>query len=119
MSRVTLLFTRKGKGAAHDDNITITCHSGSHEIFDVVFRTPELKEDRKFMASFSSVLHYVEDILLSMRCDTDPFEHIQLLTNIHPNILYHVSDMDESSNRDTLMNMIRDTLRFDITTSPR
>ena len=119
MSRVTLLFTRPGKGPAHDDSINITPHADSREIFDVVFRTPELKADRKFMASFASVLHYVEDVLLSMRCDTDPFENVQLLTSIHPNILYHVSDLDESSTRDTLMNMIRDTLRFDVTVSPR
>lgn len=114
-----LLFTRKDKGSAHDDVITISSHSNSREIFEVVFRTPELKMDRKFMASFSSVVQYVEDILTSMRCDTDPFENIQLLTPIHPNILYHVSDMDESGNRDLVLNMIRDALRFDVTAVPR
>lgn len=119
MSSVSLVFTRKDKGSAHDDRIIITSHSGSREFFDVLFRTPELKADRKFMASFSGVLRYLEDILTSMRCDTDPFECVQLLTNIHPSVLYHVSDMDESSNRDLILNMTGDALRFDVTAVPR
>lgn len=120
MSSVSLVFTRKGSGfAADDDRILIKAHGDSREFFDVVFHTPELKSDRKFMASFSGVLRYLEDILTSMRCDTDPFECVQLLTNIHPSVMYHVSDMDESSNRDLILNMTGDALRFDVATVPR
>lgn len=119
MVGTTLLFTRKNKGSADDDRITIAPYSDSHEIFEVTYRTPELKTDRKFLASFSTVLHYVEDILTSMEHDMDPFEHIQVLTSIHPNVFYHVADMDDDSIRQLILNMIRDSMRFDVTTVPR
>ncbi len=119
MIGATLLFIHQGKGAAHDDKVVITPYGGSHEIFEVVYRSPELKTDRRFLASFSSVMRYAEDMLTSMRHDTEPFESIQLTTSIHPAVLYHVSDMDESSTRDLIVNMIGDALRFDVTRVPR
>ena len=114
-----ILFTRAGKGSAHDDRISIRPYNGSCDIFEVKFHTPDLKCDRKFLASFSGVLSYVEDILMSMRCDADPFENIQLSSSIHPSVFFHVSDMDESGNRDIIMNMVRDSMRFSVTSVPR
>jgi hypothetical protein len=111
-----ILFTQPGKGPANDDKISICRYEGCSDIFRVKFHTPGVAQDRIFLASFSGVLNYVEDTLRSMRCDVDPFENIQVNSSIHPAVLFHVSDMDESSNRDILLNMIRDTLRFTVTT---
>ena len=119
MISTTLLFTRKDKPSAYDDRIMIAPYSGSHEIFEVTYRNPELKTDRKFLASFSTLLHYVEDILMSMEHDMDPFEDIQVSTNIHPDVFYHVSDMDDSTIRELILNMIRDSMRFDVKAVPR
>lgn len=119
MIGTTLLFIHDGKGSAHDDKIVITPYGGSHEIFEVTYYTPELKTGRRFLASFSTTLRYVEDMLTSMRHDTEPFDNIQVTTAIHPAILYHVSDMDESSTRDLMLNMIADSLRFEVTRVPR
>ena len=113
MVSFTLLFTRKDKGSAHDDKIIVSRHEECSDIFDVVYRSPELRSDRKFIASFSGVLSYVEDVLTSMRHDIEPFENIQMMTVIHPSVLYHVSDMDESMVRDLILNMARDSMRFD------
>jgi hypothetical protein len=112
-----ILFTRKDRGAAHDDKISIISYNDSTEIFEVVYHNPEVKRDRVFLASFSGVLTYVEDVLTSMRHDVDPFENIQLNSSIHPAILFHVSDMDESVTRDLLVNMVRDAMRFHVTTN--
>lgn len=114
-----LFFTRKGKSPAYDDEIYVTPYKGSQSIFEVKYRTPELSRDRRFLASFSGVLQYVEDILMSMRADVDPFEQIQLNTAIHPVVLFHVSDMDESANRDIVMNMARDAMRYEVTSRAR
>lgn len=119
MIGATLLFIHSGKGAAHDDRIIITPYNGSHEIFEVLYRSPELKTDRKFLASFSTTMGYLDDTLTSMRHDTEPFESIQLTTSIHPAILYHVSDMDESSTRELILKMIADALKFEVTRVPR
>lgn len=110
----TLLFTRKNERSTQDDKIVVTTHPDSSDMFQVVYSTPELKMARKFVASFTGVLDYANDVLTSMRNDTDPFECIQVSTAIHPVILYHVSDMDESDTRDMVMNMLRDSLRFSV-----
>lgn len=99
--------------ADYDDRITVKSHADSHDIFEVVFHTYELKSDRKFLASFSGVLTYVEDVLISMRRDIDPFEEIQLSTDIHPTLLYKVPDIDDNRVVDLMMSIIRDALRFD------
>jgi hypothetical protein len=111
----TLLFTRKDKGSAHDDKISVSQLEGSRSVYQVVYHSPELKYDRKFLASSSNVLAYVEDTLTSMRHDIEPFENIQLLTLIHPSVLYHVSDMDEYMVRNLILNMASDAMRYDAT----
>lgn len=119
MISFSLLFTRKGKSAAHDDQIRVYPYEGSHSIFEVVYKTPDLNRDRRFLASFSGALHYVEDILMSMRSDVDPFEQIQLTTAIHPTVMFHVSDMEDSETRDVIINMIGDSLRYEVTSQAR
>lgn len=97
----------------------VSTHPDSSDMFQVVYTTPELRSSRKFVASFTAVLDYANDILTSMRHDTDPFDQIQVTTSIHPIIMYHVSDMDESDTRDMIMNMLRDSLRFGVTLGSR
>lgn len=115
----SLLFTRRGMNSSRDDKICVCPYEGSHSIFEVVYRTPELTRDRRFLASFSGTLQYVEDILMSMRLDTDPFENIQLNTAIHPAVMFDVSDMDDSFSRDVIINMVGDSMRYDVSSQSR
>lgn len=115
----SLLFTRSGETARSDDKIFVSSYEGSREIFEVKYFTPELRTGRRFLASFSGVLHYIEDTLVSMRNDTDPFESIQVNTSIHPAVLFHISSLDESPNRDLIMNMVRDSLWFNVEPVPK
>lgn len=111
-----LFFTRKDKGPAHDDKVYVSSFEGSKDIFEVKYFTPDLRDGRMFLASFSGVLQYIEDTLTTMRHDIDPFENIQVSTSVHPSILYHVSDMDESTVRDLILDTARDAMRFDVRT---
>ena len=115
----TLLFTRQNQPSNQDDKITVTTHPDSSDMFQVTYSTPELRTAKKFVASFTAVLDYANDILTSMKHDTDPFERIQVGTSIHPLVLYHVADMDDFATRDTIMNMLRDSLRFSVRLVPR
>jgi hypothetical protein len=115
----SLNFTRMGKRGDQDDKIVVTTHPDSAEIFQVTYSTPELRNAKKFLAGFGGVLDYVGDTLTSMRHDNDPFECIQVSTSIHPLVLYHVSDMDESDTRDLVMNMLRDSMRYNVKLVPR
>jgi hypothetical protein len=114
MNRVTLLFTRSGRGASSDDRIHIRSIRNAHNIFKVTYHTPEMSKDKHFYLTYEGVLNYVEDVIRSMRHDNDPFEHIQIYTAIHPSVFFHVSVMDEDEPRAIVMNMTRDAMRLDI-----
>lgn len=111
---------RRGRGQSHDDGIYVSPYEGSRSIFEVVYKTPELTRDRRFLASFSEVLQYLEDFMDEPgRYDLYPFEQIQLNTAIHSSVMFHVSDMDDSETRDVIMNMIGDSLRYEVTSRAR
>jgi hypothetical protein len=114
MIRTTLYLTRRDAGQDQDDAIYISTNGESRELFDVVYRTPELKKAKTFTTTESHVLDYVADILRALSSDTDPFENVQLTTAIHPSIFYHVSDMDSSTVRGDILSMIQTALRMNV-----
>ena len=116
MIRATLIITRKDKGAAFDDKVVISQSSESSEVYSVAYSTPELRSVRTFSATYNSVLQYVEDILTSLKYDTEPFEYLQLYTAIHPSVMYHLADVDDSDARRVILNQIRDSMRFGVRT---
>lgn len=115
MSNVRLVFTRRNKGSDEDDDVRITAVEGCPEMYTIVYMSPEYRNSRCFTASYSSTLQYIEDIFVSLEYDTDPFDMVQLMTAIHPSVMYHVVDMSEYDVRRILMNQIRDAMRFTIT----
>lgn len=116
MIRTTIYLTQRGAGQSHDDVIHISTNDDSRELFDVVYKTPELRKAKKFSATESVVLDYVADILRALGNDMDPFENFQLTTAIHPSIFYHVSDLELPSVRGDILAMIRTSLRVDVQT---
>lgn len=115
MTNVRLVFIRNNQGADHDDNIKISSIDNCPEMFNIAYMSPEYRKERRFMACYSSALQYIEDILVSLEYDTEPFELVQLMTAVHPSVLIHVADLSDNSVRRLLMNQIRDAMRFNIT----
>ena len=116
MHTATLLLTRQDKTSDHDDRIVISQVADCSEMYHVTYSTPDFVRSRRFTASYSSVLRYVEDILISLQYDVDPFEMVQAYTAVHPCIIYHVADMSDCCIRRTIVSQIRDALRFNVTT---
>ena len=116
MIRTTIYLTQRSAGESHDDVIHISTNDESRELYDVVYKTPELRKAKSFTTTESNVLDYVADILRALSNDMDPFEHFQLTTAIHPSIFYHVSDLESSSVRGDILAMIRMSLRVDVHT---
>ena len=116
MIRTTIYLTQRSAGESHDDVIHISTSDESRELYDVVYKTPELKKSKSFTTTESNVLDYVADILRALSNDMDPFEHFQLTTAIHPSIFYHVSDLESSSVRGDILAMIRMSMRVDVHT---
>jgi hypothetical protein len=59
----------------------------------------------------NEVLTYIRNLLCTLEHDTDPYEHVQLTTAIHPAILFHVSDMDKFEVRDKFESLLKRLLR--------
>jgi hypothetical protein len=111
-----MYITRREQGSKFDDVIYISSNQESRELFDVVYKTPELKKSKTFTTTESHVLDYVADILRALSNDTDPFENFQLMTAIHPSIFYHVIDLETPSVRGDILAMVRMSLLMDVRT---
>lgn len=72
----------------------------------VVFKVGETGKKLMFYMPKRRLLHYIADILESLRRDIDPLENIQITTCMHPAVLYHVSDMDDRSTRHLILDMV-------------
>lgn len=114
MHNATLLLTRPNKSSAHDDRVVISQTPECPDMFRVTYTSPEFKNTREFITSYSSALNYVEDILVSLQYDVEPFEHVQSYTAIHPAVLYHSVDMSDCCVRRIILNQFRDALRFNV-----
>ena len=115
MHTATIHLTRPNKSSAQDDKIVISRIPKCPEMYRVTYITPEFASNRQFISSYSSVLQYVEDILLSLQYDTDPYDQVQTYTAIHPCVLYNVADMSDCCVRRTIVSQFRDAMRFGVT----
>lgn len=121
MFKANIRLLTSGKGPRDDEviNFREVEYEDGGRMFDVTYSSPDLKLTRSFVGPEYKVLQYLEDILSSVRHDTQPFEHIQVSTAIHPPILYHAMDMDDSDIRHLILNMVRDSLRTTISRKPK
>lgn len=114
MQKVSVFLTRVGKRPSQDDRIYIHGTKDSRDLFRVVYHTPDVKQNKTFTTPEHRVFDYLEDVLTSLRRDSDPFEYIQINTAIHPSILFHISDLDDEDVRELILGMIRSAMRMDI-----
>jgi hypothetical protein len=113
MLKTTLRFLRQGSGADDDDIINIYSTNTSLDLFRVVYTPGDSSSGIRYESQMtrSSVLDYVSDILKGMRYDVDPFDRIQLSTDLHPSIMYCVEDMENVVTRRNIENMLYTSLR--------
>lgn len=112
MLKASLYFTRSGRGRAHDDVLHISENENSRELFDIVYKTPELRRSKRFTMSEKDVKAYLSNLIRMMSHDSDPFENLQLTTAIQPSIFFHMADAQE--NVYVLLEMISTALRIDV-----
>ena len=109
MLKVTLYIQRDGS-SANDDTIRIYEVDEYDDMVRVTYSTPELRKDAEFFMTVPNAMRYISDTLKSLRHDSSPFEHVQVTTQIHPSILYHVADLDDCCIR----HLIEDTVEMAI-----
>lgn len=111
--KCTLRFLRSGEDEDCDDVIIIRSMAVSPDLFQVTYRPGDTSSRTSYEASMSrsTVMTYVTDVLKSMRYDVDPFDRIQVLTDMHPSVMYSASDMDDVIARKLVENMVYTSLR--------
>ena len=85
-----------------DDEIEFTRPVDSpHEMIAVRY-TPGKGTAYRFWLNRRDVREYIDNLLVSLTHDTDPFDKFQFTPSIGPAILYHVADLDDSTVRHTI-----------------
>lgn len=116
MLKFTLRFLRPNASQSNDDIILVYSGPSSPDLFRVVYRPGDLDSGLKYETHMTrtGVIEYVSDILKSMRYDVDPYDRIQLLTDLHPSVMYSVADMDDGVARRSIENMVYASLRTQV-----
>jgi hypothetical protein len=113
MLKVTLRFLRAGAGELCDDIINVYDVADVHDLFRVVYRPGDGSRRFQFECQLTraGLLSYVSDILKSMKYDVDPFDRIQVLTDMHPSVMYPVADMEDPVTRRNIEDLVYSSLR--------
>lgn len=113
-SKVTLIIIRKNN---EEDFINVYEDETHREMFRLTYKSADSSKTlREFYMSERRALNYISDILESMTHDADPFEYVQVLSEIHPSVMYHVMDLDDEDIRTEIENVVSDAMLTDIKT---
>jgi hypothetical protein len=103
MIKATIHFQRNGV----KDDILRIYDSDTEGVVRVVMAPGDFKtSSNEFFISSSKAVRLVSDILRSLPYDVEPFEYIQITTELTPSILYHVTDIETSTVRHLIEDVI-------------
>ena len=114
-TKVTLRFQRKSGLPPTDDVLRIMDDDEYHDTYQVDFNPGNGRGQYRYFLTRPALLDYIADILRTMPHDADPFEYLQIDTQMHPTVLYHVSDLDDPMVR----HLIEDTVETALVRSIR
>jgi hypothetical protein len=107
-SKVTLIVIRKNN---EEDRINIYEDETHREMFRLTYKSADSSKTLKeFYMSERRALNYISDILESLNHDVDPFEYLQVLSDIHPSVMYSVFDLDDEDIRTEIENIVSDAM---------
>jgi hypothetical protein len=112
MLKATIYVQRKNSnGVEEDDLIRFYEDSDYQEMVRIKYTSPEVTKDATFYLPVSRAINYLDDVLKTFRHDADPFEYVQVSTQIHPSVLYHVSDLDNTEIRHLIEDTVEAAIR--------
>lgn len=112
--KCTIRLIRNQNKEREDDVIELFDDSDFDEMVRITFRPAHCKK-REFYLHISRAVDYVSTVLKTLTHDTAPFENVQVDTEIHPTILYHVGDLDEPAIRHLIEDTVEAALRRPVT----
>ena len=119
MLRSRIFIVKNLDNRQEDDTITIYAVKDSSDLFRVVYHSSDYsRKQNQFYLSKNSILNYIEDLLRSLKYDSEPFEYVQISTEMHPSVLYHAMDLEKLCVRNLIVDMINTTLKHNIEAIP-
>lgn len=114
MLKTTLRFLRHGATETNDDVINIFSSDISPDIFRILYVPGDSSHGYRYESQMTrnTVMDYISDILKAMKYDVDPFDRIQISTDLHPSLMYCVEDMENCITRRNLENILYTSLRY-------
>lgn len=112
MLKVTIHVQRKDSTSAEQDDIIRFYEDDEYrDTVLITYSTPDLRKAVSFYLPIPKAVQYLSDTLKTFRHDADPFEYVQVSTQIHPSVLYHVSDLDCADVRYLIEDTVETALR--------
>jgi hypothetical protein len=112
MLKATLYIQRATNSTRENDDVIQMFDDDEYrDMIRVTYSTPELRKASEFYMTIPQALQYLSDTLKTLRHDAQPFEHVQVSTQLHPSVLYHVSDLDCCQVRHLIEDTVETALR--------
>lgn len=112
MLKATLYIQRATNSSPETDDVIHMFEDDEYrDMIRITYSTPDLKKATEFYLTIPQTLQYVSDTLKTFNYDAQPFEHVQVSTQLHPSILYHVSDLECCQVRHLIEDTVETALR--------
>lgn len=90
-----------------DDILRIFDDESHEDMYRVVYKPHDIVVGcNEMFLTYQELQDYVSNILKSLERDNDPFEYIQLMTPVHPSVMYHTCELEDRDVRWRLEDMI-------------
>jgi hypothetical protein len=103
MLKATLYFVNNTN---EDDIVRIFDDDVHNDMYRVVFKAHDMVGLNEFHMNYRDLQDYISDMLKSTQNDTDPYEYVQVMTAIHPSIMYHTSELEKREVRWQIEDMV-------------
>ncbi len=90
-----------------DDILRIFDDDTHEDMYRVVYKPHDIPSGvNEMYLSYPDLQDYFSTILKSLENDTEPFEYIQIMTPIHPSVMYHTSELEDREVRWRVEDMV-------------
>jgi len=104
MLKATVHFVTKEN---RDDILRIFDDDVHEDMYRVIYKPHDIESGlNEVYLSYRDLQDYVSTIFKSLENDNDPFEYIQIMTPIHPSVMYHTSELEDRDVRWLVEDMV-------------
>ncbi len=107
---VVISFIRDMKDSRKDDHLMIT-PSTSQSVFNISYRDHLNKVRNLSTVGEREIFDFIDNVFNLLPLDRDPFTHFQIIAPAYPAVLLDIATMYNPAVRDSVMSIVKNTLR--------